>query len=219
MKRLVFLLGLLSSCVSMPHSKTRPLSTATRKAVLVHGFIETGTSFNPLKKRLEKRGFDCIVPKLRPSDGRGGLEHLAQGLKRDIEKAYGPDEPIDIVAFSMGGLVTRYYLQELGGARRCRTFITVATPHDGTQTAWLYPSKGAIQMRPGSEFLTSLKQSEPALGEIPITSYRTRLDLIILPSTNSIWERAENIEHPSLMHPFLLSSPKVMKDIERRLVR
>lgn len=220
MKRWFFLTGLLASCASMPQSKSPPPATVSlRKVVLVHGFLETGTSFNPLKKRLEKRGFACIVPKLRPSDGRGGLENIAQGLKRDIEAACGPDEEIDIVGFSMGGLVSRYYLQELGGAKRCRNLITIASPHHGTQTAWLYPSKGAIQMRPGSEFLSSLKASEPELGKIPVVSYRTRLDLVILPSTNSIWERADNVEHPSLLHPFLLTNPVVMRDIEDRLTR
>jgi triacylglycerol lipase len=145
------------------------------------------------------------------------LEHIAEGLKQDIDENFGPNEPIDIVAFSMGGLVSRYYLQELGGAQRCQSLTTLASPHHGTQTAWLYPSKGAIQMRPGSEFLSNLNQSEPALGKMSIVSYRSRLDLVILPSTNSIWNRAENIEHPSLLHPFLLTSPKVMRDIERRL--
>lgn len=204
----------------MPQSKSPPATAVpVRRAVLVHGFIETGNSFNPLKRRLEQRGFQCIVPKLRPSDGRGGLEKIAQGLKRDIDAAYGPDGEIDMVGFSMGGLVSRYYLQELGGAKRCRNLITVASPHHGTRTAWLYPSKGAIQMRPGSEFLSSLQASEPELGRIPVVSYRTRLDLVILPSTNSIWERAENVEHPSLLHPFLLTNPVVMRDIENRLTR
>ena len=220
MKRLLLVAGMLSSCAPLPHSggKRTALPT-TRKAVLVHGFLETGNSFKPLKKRLERQGFECLVPKLRPSDGRGGLEAIARGLKRDIENAYGPDAEIDLVSFSMGGLVSRYYLQELGGAKRCRHFITVASPHHGTNTAWLYPSMGAVQMRPGSEFLSTLARSEPALGDIPVVSYRTRLDLVILPSTSSVWGRAENVEHPSLLHPFLLTNPTVMRDIVKRLSR
>lgn len=210
-----FLTILLVSCA--PVNQTPPRSPAKR-VVLVHGFLETGTTFAMLEDSLKEQGVQCIVPKLRPMDGQGGLEKLAEGLKRDIEAAYGPNQKICIVGFSMGGLVSRYYLQNLGGAKRCETFITVASPHHGTNTAWLYPSQGAGQMRPGSKFLSDLQQTQSNLGNMKVVSYRTRLDLIILPSSSSIWDRAENIEHPSLLHPLLLTSPKVTKDIERRIL-
>lgn len=185
---------------------------------MVHGFMETGSTFAILQDRLEEKGVVCLVPRLTPCDGQGGLEKLAEGLKRDIDQAFGPTEPITLIGFSMGGVVSRYYLQHLGGAKRCTQLITVASPHQGTKAAWLYPSKGAEQMRPGSEFLTDLAQTESHLGSMKLVSYRTRLDLIIVPSTNSIWDRAENIEHPSWLHPLLLISPTVIQDIERRVL-
>ncbi|NJM37546.1 MAG: alpha/beta fold hydrolase [Akkermansiaceae bacterium] len=204
-----------SSCAEQVASTQIP---PTPRVVLVHGFLETGSNFNTLKKRLEKRGFECYAPKLLHNDGRGGLENLAIHLKRDIDQKFGDKEPISIVAFSMGGLVSRYYLQNLGGAKRCKNFITVASPHNGTKAAWLYPSKGVKQMRSGSEFLANLDLTESQLSDIPVTSYRTRWDLIILPSTSSIWSRAENLEHPSLLHPLLLHSNHVLKDVEKRLL-
>jgi triacylglycerol lipase len=188
------------------------------KVVLVHGFLETGISFKMLQKRLEKRGCECYVPKLKHSDGRGGLENLAVYLKKDIEAKFGPEQPIQIVAFSMGGLVSRYYLQNLGGAKRCENFITVASPHNGTKAAWLYPTQGAVQMRPGSEFLADLDATQDSLKKLKITSYRTRLDLIILPSTSSVWDRAENLEHPALLHPLMLTSNHVLTGIEDRIL-
>ena len=191
---------------------------APRRVVLVHGFIETGSAFRMMKRSLEKQGFECLVPKLRPSDGRGGLERLAEGLKRDIDAAYGPSQPISIVAFSMGGLVSRHYLQQLGGAARCRKLLTISSPHHGTQAAWLYPTKGAEQMRPGSDFLESLRQTESRLGKMTVVSYRTPLDLIILPASSSVWDRATNIEHPALLHPLMLTSRTVISDIGKRLL-
>ena len=190
-----------------------------QRVVLVHGFLETGSTFKTLKKRLEKLGVECYVPKLDPSDGRGGLEKLAAGLKQDIDAKFGPTQPISIVSFSMGGLVSRQYLQNLGGAKRCRNFITISSPHHGTKAAWLYPSMGAEEMRPGSQFLANLESTQNRLGKIPVTSYRTPMDLIILPPTNSIWDRAENLEFPVLMHPLMLTSGAVLSDIERRLLQ
>lgn len=214
--RLATLLLALSAAVSPAGTKNMP-SAPTRHVVLVHGFLETGNAFGFMKRRLEKQGFTCIVPKLRPSDGRGGLERLAQGLKRDIDSALGPDQDFSIVAFSMGGLVSRHYLQELGGAPRCRQLFTISSPHHGTRAACLYPSRGASQMRPGSEFLAALDRSQHRLGNMPVVSYRTPLDLIILPATSSVWDRAENIEHPALLHPLMLTSGTVIRDISRRL--
>jgi triacylglycerol lipase len=200
------------------HARKPETTPPARRVVLVHGFLETGSSFRHFKKRLEKQGFECLVPKLRPSDGRGGLEALAAGLKQDIDAAYGPEQRISIIAFSMGGLVSRQYLQNLGGAARCEKFFTISSPHNGTNAAWLYPTKGAEQMRPGSEFLAGLEQSQSRLGAMPVVSYRTPMDLIILPPVSSVWERAENLEFPVLLHPLMLTSNAVISDVERRLL-
>jgi triacylglycerol lipase len=201
----------------MKPQESPPQGESIRRVVLVHGFLENGTAFSHLKKRLHRQGFVCLVPKLRPSDGRGGLEALAQGLKRDIDAAFGTDQPIQIVGFSMGGVVSRYYLQNLGGAERCEKLFTIASPHNGTKAAWLYPTKGAEQMRPGSGFLEALAKTETNLGTMPVVSYRTPLDLVILPASSSIWERAVNISHPALLHPLMLSSSAVIADLEKRL--
>ena len=190
-----------------------------KRVVLVHGFLETGSAFKTLQTRLERRGFECYVPRLKPSDGRGGLENIAVRLKQDIDTKFGKTEPINLVGYSMGGIVSRQYLQHLGGAERCENFVTVSSPHHGTKAAWLYPTRGAEEMRPGSTFLASLHHSQDRLGKIPITSYRTPMDLMILPPESSVWERAENLEFPVLMHPLMLTSEPVMNDIERRLAK
>ena len=189
-----------------------------QRVVLVDGFMEAGTAFKMLRKRLEKRGMEVYVPRLLHNDGRGGLENLALHLKQDIDAKFGPSQPISIVAFSMGGLVSRQYLQNLGGAARCENLITISSPHHGTKAAWLYPTLGAAEMRPGSPFLAELRRTEDRLGKMPVTSYRTPMDLVILPPTSSVWDRAKNLEFPVILHPFMLNSNAVLTDVERRLV-
>lgn len=205
-----------TSCAPKP---TLPPSAQVKRVVLVHGFLDTGITFGLLKRRLEQRGIECYVPRLKHADARGGLEACAVKLKQDIDERFGSSEPISLVGFSMGGLVSRQYLQNLGGAARCERFITISSPHHGTKVAWLYPSQGAVQMRPGSEFLKELERSESSLAHLPITSYRTPLDLMILPATSSIWDRAENLEFPVLLHPLMLLSTPVLADIENHLVQ
>jgi triacylglycerol lipase len=213
-------LFLSALCLAGPSCAEKSAPTASapvRRVVLVHGFMDTGSIFKPLKNRLESRGCECYAPQMNPSDGRGGLEKLAVRLKQDIDKKFGPTAPVSIVAFSMGGIVTRQYLQNLGGAARCENLITISSPHHGSKVASLYPSKGSQEMRPGSRFLAELQKSEDKLGKIPITSYRTPMDLMIFPSSSSIWERAENIAYPVLLHPLMLTSDLVLSDIENRL--
>lgn len=194
----------------------RPVAT---KAVLVHGIFEDGTKFKKMKSRLEGKGIHCITPKLLHQDGTGGLDLLAEHLKRDIDEAFGKDEKIILIGFSMGGLVSRYYLQQLGGADRCATFITISSPHHGTSAAWIYPSKGAVQMRSGSTFLADLAATENRLGDIPVVSYHTPMDLIILPANSSVWGRADNVTVKVPAHPLMIQSNKVLADIEGRLLK
>ena len=208
--------GIMASAVSC---HPQPATPRYDRVVMVHGIFEDGKAFDSLKSRLENHGIECYVPQLKPADGRGGLDKLAENLKQDIDREFGETDPIAIVAFSMGGLVSRYYLQNLGGAERCEEFITISTPHHGTKVAYTFPTKGAHQMRPGSLFLQNLEETEDNLGDMPIVSYRTPLDLIILPTNSSVWDRAENRSHHVALHPMMLHTRSVLDDIERRFTK
>lgn len=208
--------GIFATAVSC---HPQPQQPRYEKVVMVHGIFEDGKAFDSLKKRLENHGIECFVPKLSPADGRGGLDKIAEGLKADIDKEFGEEEKFALVAFSMGGLVSRYYLQKLGGAERCEEFITISTPHHGTKFAYAYPSKGVQQMRPGSDFLRDLEDTENTLGKIPVTSHRTPMDLIILPTSSSVWTRAENHSHNVALHPLMLHTKSVLDDIEKRMTK
>jgi triacylglycerol lipase len=188
-----------------------------KRVVLVHGIFQNDwRCFGFLRHDLEKHGVECLVPSLKPADGRDGLPLMAEQLRREINQRFG-NERVVVIGFSMGGLISRYYLQELGGAKRCDGFFTISTPHHGTRTAQLFYGEGARQMRPGSEFLARLEATENRLGDMPIVSYCTPADLVILPYTSSQWDRAENLSIPCPLHPMMTFSPRVRRDILARL--
>jgi Lecithin:cholesterol acyltransferase len=60
----------------------------------------------------------------------------ADRLKEFIDKKIPPPEKFDIVAHSMGGLIGRIYLQKLGGNARVVKFVTIGTPHLGSNTVF-----------------------------------------------------------------------------------
>lgn len=191
--------------------------TQTSHVVLVHGFMDTGAVFKPLQRQLESKGHRCIAPSLRPRDARHGIEPLAENLRQEIENQIPPEHSFSVIGFSMGGLVARHYLQQLDGAKRCERLFTISSPHQGTLMAWLHPSKGAQQMRPDSGFLKELAATESRLGEIPVISYRTPLDLMILPSRSSEWQRATNLSFKVFLHPMMPNAKSVIADITTRL--
>ena len=213
--------ALQSSCCNRPASHTpvtSEISDPVMNVVLVHGFLQKGDNFKALRKRLEKRNVNCLVARLSPSDGRSGIDDLANQLHEQIEATWGSEKDFSMVGYSMGGLVSRYYLQNLGGAERCNQLITVSSPHNGTIMAYLYPGEGTKQMRPKSDFLGELERTTDQLGDMPVTSYRTPMDLIVLPTDSSVWERADNRKHYAPMHPMMLTIPSVLGDIENRLL-
>ena len=189
------------------------------RVVLVHGIFDTRIGFHPLRKAIVSAGYECLVPSLKPVDGRKGLEPMARQLRAVIEAEWGKDDEFAIVAFSMGGLVSRYYLQELGGAERCQGLYTIATPHNGTYTAYLYPGQGTRQMRPESQFLTDLKKGGHIYKDlkIPTASYRSPLDVVMLPLESPKWQHGDNVHFWSPIHPALLWDKKLHRDLLRRL--
>lgn len=65
---------------------------------------------------------------------------------------------ITLVGHSMGGLISRSFLQKFGGDQWIDQIVTVASPHYGTYAAYVAPGQGARQMEPGSSYLKELNR-------------------------------------------------------------
>jgi len=138
-----------------------------------------------MSRYLSARGFRPLAVDLAPSNGAVGLEELAAQLSAFVAQELTTDEPFDLVGFSMGGLVSRYYVQRLGGAERVGRLITISSPHQGTYWAFTGGNAGARQMRPGSEFLRELNRDTEILERVRHASIWTPLDLMIVPAESS----------------------------------
>jgi len=214
--------ALLASCAGdSPASAhaSRPVLHPRGRVVFLHGTFQNGNlSFGLLRHRLEEQGIACYAPTMKPSNGSHGLDLLAQQIKEGIDKEFGPNQRISIVGFSMGGLVARYYLQELGGAARCDALYAVATPHHGTSMALFEGGKGSNQMMPGSDFLKELDRTEDRLATMRVVSYHSPYDLVIFPTSSGTLGHGENISVPVLAHPLMTRAAPVVDDIERRIL-
>ena len=75
---------------------------------------------------------------------------LTGKLNELILEKYGLEKEIDILGFSMGGIIGRYWLQKFNGYKRTRRLISIGSPHKGTLMAQLipkYPFRGISEMK------------------------------------------------------------------------
>lgn len=204
------LVAVLAGLLARFDAPPLPPDATQRPVLLVHGILSNGRDMERLARHLRSEGREVHVPTLTPNGGTAPIEELAQQLA-----AYAGRElqgrRFDLVGFSMGGLVSRYYLQRLGGLDHVGRFVTLATPHQGTRMAHLASFPGWVQMRPGSDFLRDLARDADSLRRVQFTSFYTPLDTIIVPARSSEIPQAQTIRVWAAIHPSLI--------LERRCIR
>jgi triacylglycerol lipase len=169
------------------------VDAAARPILLVHGYIENHAIFTVMERALRRRGFDMLT-----AYDYGLLTHsiprAAVRLGETIEKlaTHSGYERIHVIGHSLGGLITRYYVQRLGGDSCVHTLVTLGTPHQGTHLARAAPLLPLVrQLTPRSPIIQEL--AEPAPGcRTRFIAFHSDIDPVIVPSGNA------RLEHPDL---------------------
>lgn len=188
-----------------------------RHVLLLHGLGDKASKMGRLKRHLASQSRKVHALALSASWGQAGIEAQAEEVRAYVEAHIPRGERFDLVGFSMGGIVSRYYVQRMGGLERVRRLVTVSSPHRGTLMAYLLPTKACRQMRPGSAFLRDLAQDANQLVKVGFTSFWTPLDLIVLPASSSIVPGAKCHRVWSLAHPLMVLEPRCLRAIAASL--
>lgn len=193
-----------------------------RPVLLVHGIWDSAQRLEPLRRGLADRGLsDLVTLDLLPNTGQAPLERLGAQVDAVARQALArsPDGRIDLVGFSMGALVSRWWLQQGGGRGLVTSFVSISGPHRGTLTAWpLSMLAGVRQMRPGSPFLRSLAADPDPWGKTRVHCLYTPFDVMIVPATSSVLPGARSIEAVRVpIHRLMLSDPRVLDAVAARL--
>ena len=180
----------VTSASSLVAKNATPTMAHRNPVLLVHGFQDDARKMQAMARALQRDGWRVLTPTLSPSGCQVGNEVLARQLSDFIEANVSHDTRCDLVGFSMGGIICRYYLQRLGGISRVGRFVAISVPEHGTWWASMCPSEsqrwpGAVQLRPGSAFLQDLNSDVQVLDQVRFTSIWTPLDLMILPAASS----------------------------------
>lgn len=190
--------------------------------VLVHGLFDTPEIFRGLRQQLGNRRDPLLAPHLPHRLGATSLETLAEQLGNQIEAAFGAEPPIDVLGFSMGGLIARIWIQLLGGAARTRRFISVASPHRGSLVAVPWPRfllAGIADMKPGSELLRRLDADLTPLQQIDCTSFYIASDLMVVPGWRAVLPVGPRHPLPVLLHRRVMEEPASLSRIAAELLR
>jgi triacylglycerol lipase len=179
--------------------------------VLVPGIHDDAGKLTRIHAALAAAGRDAAIISPQPSDGSVPLDALAGQLAACIAAGYPPDQPLDFFGFSMGGLIIRSYLQQLGGLPRAQRFVTLATPHRGSRLAHVSRQPAVVQMRPGSAFLAQINEQMEMLRQVDFTSIWTPFDLIIVPQRSSVLPVGRMVRVLSPMHGLLPYDARVVQ--------
>ena len=207
----VSLLALFSPRVSATEATPR------NPVLLIHGIKDDARKMEPMARYLRAQGWDAKTMSYRPNWGQKGLEELARQVAQFVAENYAPGEKIDLVAFSMGGLVSRYYLQRLGGLDRVQRYVTISAPHRGTLLAYLIPNPGCRQMRFGSAFLRDLESDADRLAQLEFTTIWTPLDAIIVPPRSSVMPQARSERLVIALHPLMVWQGRSLRAVRDAL--
>lgn len=188
-----------------------------KRVLLVHGIYNSGRYMGNMKRLLRSRGWDVYAVSLRPNDGSISFEAMGAQLDAFVKANIPDGGKFDLVGFSMGGLVSRYYIQKMGGYKRIRRFVTLSTPNHGTLWAWLSGRAGVKEMRPGSQMLHVLNADVSKLAPLDYTSIYTPLDLTIIPPSSSRMGLARNVASWVPLHALMVWMPGPLRLVQQAL--
>jgi len=147
--------------------------------VLVHGFLATAGVFRPLRARLE-RDAGARVATFSHAPGLG-VRRIAQQLAGIVDRIPHGTR-IHLVGHSLGGVVARWYVQEMGGHERVAQTIAIATPFGGARLAERFRVFVGNDLHAASDVLTRLREGTGRGAAVPHLSIAGTEDRMVFPT-------------------------------------
>ncbi|MDQ1672473.1 MAG: triacylglycerol lipase [Frankiaceae bacterium] len=209
----------------VPHSNLRRLDPAqppvvrslqrNLPVVFVHGYGGNIATWTTLAGRLHHRGLIGLHTFGYASYGVD-VPLLARRLVEQIRRDIGSG-PVHLVGHSLGGLIVRYAVTELGLDRQAVSVTTIATPHSGSALARLCRNALGRDLRPRSGVVRRLSDGRLSAC-VRWTAYRTDRDLLVTPASAVLPGSAvDNVLVPGYGHVSVLNAPVLADDLAARL--
>lgn len=185
--------------------------------VVVHGYFHNRSGFDFMSHELRVRGFRWVHG-MNYNPIRASVPALAERFAvsvRDVMEVAGTDK-VHVVGHSLGGVIARWFVQELEGHEVVDTCVTIGTPHHGTWPAYVGFGPAARDMRPGSEVVQRLEQGFQRFTEVNFVNLYSDLDVLIIPPSSAVLPERPNVHNhliEDLGHTSLLLSENLVQAV------
>jgi pimeloyl-ACP methyl ester carboxylesterase len=179
-------------------------------AVFVHGLFATAGVLRPLRVQIEA-GAGALTSTFTYAPGpcvqtiAERLAELVRGLPGDVR--------IHLIGHSVGGIVSRWFVQELGGDPRVVQTISLGSPFNGTTKARFFPAPIGRDIVPGSALLARL--SAGRLNGVPHLSIAGSDDQVV--PTGALFALGEGMVIDGCGHNGLVYHPTTLSTVLRKI--
>jgi len=181
--------------------------------VLLHGFMATAGVFRPMRARLERDG-SVHVASFTHAPGFG-VRRIARQLAALVDRIH-PDARVHLVGHSLGGVVARWYVQEMGGHRRVVQTVSLASPFGGARVAQRLPLLIGAELHGESKLLARVR-AHAGRHAVPHTSVIGGADQLVFPAESARFPVGDVVVLPGRGHNMLLFDEEVVGLVLRRV--
>jgi triacylglycerol lipase len=180
--------------------------------VLVHGFMATAGVFRPLRAQLEEHTLARVATFTHAPCV--GIRRIARNLARLVDRIpWGAR--ITVVGHSLGGVVARWYVQEMGGDARVSRTISLASPFGGVDVPQVLVGADLHERSP---LLRRLRE-RAAECDVPHTSIVAEEDRLVVGLETACLGTGDVIVLPGRGHNTLLFDDDVAGHVIQRINR
>jgi pimeloyl-ACP methyl ester carboxylesterase len=164
--------------------------------IVIPGYGAPAYQNDYIGRHLQAQGLDTLKIKL-PWMAMGYMTrsaHIVAEQAERLREVHG-FEKVNFFGYSLGGLIARYYLQEMDGYPLLGRGAFISVPNAGTYIGYLgFFSAAGRQVRPGSPLIRRLNESplaDPVADRC--LSVFVRWDGVVVPSDNAFLPNAYNV--------------------------
>jgi pimeloyl-ACP methyl ester carboxylesterase len=194
----------------------RPSAAHPHPVILVHGTFENqNDNWQAAAPILANHGYCVYSFNYGGSGSINGLGKVADSANQlssfvDTVRFWTGGNTVDLVGHSQGGMMPRYYINNLGGASKVDKLIGLAPSNYGTTLDGLVnlgkalglldlangllanPCAACVDQEIGSPFLTALNKT-PTVSSVSYTVIESKGDEVVTPYTNAFLPAAPNV--------------------------
>ncbi len=197
---------------------TGPLPDLKHDPILfVHGYGGNNGNWQDMKARFVADGWQDVELYAYNYSFVTSNASNATEIRAQVDKIIATTgaTKVDIIAYSMGSISSRYYLKNLGGSGKVDAWVSLAGPNHGTdevenQKCNFTPCQEII---PGSSFLQALNAIDETPGLVRYATWRSPCDDAINPDESVVLLGATNTLTACIPHINMLTDATVYQQV------